>query len=157
MSYSRSMTKPGAGRSVPDRNRRRPYPSHRIGPRKKLSFPGAARGRHRHDPAASGIRRQLPLHDGMIVDNTPRLEIESRIRSLPSDEVIQRFHFLVDKRLHDTLRFIESFELDCIESRLDAEEQAELCSAVDVENDWIRERSQLVESIGKLLSILSAG
>jgi hypothetical protein len=139
------MTKLRAARPGSDRNHRRPYSTHAT----------AARGRHRHGHSVSRDYR-LQSREDMVVDNTPRIEIDRRIRLLPSDEIIQRFHCLVDKRLQGTLRFIESFELDCIEARLDAEEQAELSGAVDSQNDWIRERSQLIESIERLLATVSA-
>jgi len=140
------MIKLRAARPGSDRNHRRLYSTRAA----------AALGRHRHDHSAGRDHHHLQSREDIFVDNTPRIEIDRRIRSLPSDEIIQRFHCLVDKRLQGTLRFIESFELDCIEARLDAEEQAELSSAVDSQNDWSRERSQLIESIEMLLATVSA-
>jgi hypothetical protein len=139
------MTRLRAARTDSDRNRRRLYSARAA----------AARGRRRHGNSASRDHR-LQSRENIVVDSTPRIEIDRRVRSLPSDEIIQRFHCLVDKRLQSTLRFIESFELDCIEARLDAEEQAELSGGVDSQSDWIRERSQLIESIERLLATVSA-
>ena len=64
-------------------------------------------------------------------------------------EVRQRYHELVDKRLGSELTVLERFELERIETRLDAEDRDPEIEARD--RQWEMERTQLLESIGDLL------
>jgi hypothetical protein len=64
-------------------------------------------------------------------------------------EVRQRYHELVDKRLVSELTVLERFELERIETRLDAEDEDPRIEARD--RQWEMERTQLLESIQDLL------
>ena len=64
-------------------------------------------------------------------------------------EVRQRYHELVDKRLVSKLTVLERFELERIETRLDAEDRDPQIEARD--RQWEMERTQLLESIQNLL------
>ena len=64
-------------------------------------------------------------------------------------EVRQRYHELVDKRLVSELTVLERFELERIETRLDAEDEDTRIEARD--RQWEMERTQLLESIQDLL------
>jgi hypothetical protein len=52
--------------------------------------------------------------------------IESQLQSLSTDQLLDRYHELVDQRLVGEIGFRESFELDRIEARLNAEDQVDL-------------------------------
>jgi 2-methylcitrate dehydratase PrpD len=77
------------------------------------------------------------------------LAVASRIASMADREVRQRYHELVDKRLGSELTVLERFELERIETRLDAEDRDPEIEARD--RQWEMERTQLLESIGDLL------
>jgi hypothetical protein len=75
--------------------------------------------------------------------------VASRISWLPDREVRQRYHELVDKRLGSELTILERFELERIETRLDAEDRDPEIEARD--RHWEMQRTELLESIGDLL------
>jgi hypothetical protein len=76
-------------------------------------------------------------------------ESASRIASMADREVRQRYHELVDKGLESQLATTERFELERIETRLDAEDRD---PQIEVrERQWELERTQLLESIEDLL------
>ena len=74
------------------------------------------------------------------------------VRSLSADQLLERYHELVDQRLDGGIGFRESFELDRIEARLNAEDQDELGRLKVLQDDWQREREALVTSIENLLT-----
>ena len=80
--------------------------------------------------------------------------IESRIHALPADDLLLRYHELVDRRLIKQIRLTELFELDRIESRLNAQDEDELSQLVNFRKEWRRERSELVANIEELLTRL---
>jgi len=71
---------------------------------------------------------------------------------LSADQLLDRYHELVDRRLDGGIRFRESFELDRIEARLDADDQDELGRLKVLQDDWQHERDALVTSIESLLT-----
>ena len=73
----------------------------------------------------------------------------SRIASLPDNELRQRYHELVDKRLTSQLTVLERFELERIGVRLDAEDRDPKIEARD--RQWEMERTALLQSIEDLL------
>jgi len=75
------------------------------------------------------------------------------VRSLSADQLLERYHELVDQRLDGGIGFRESFELDRIEARLNAEDQDELGRLKVLQDDWQREREALVTSIENLLTV----
>jgi hypothetical protein len=78
--------------------------------------------------------------------------IEGQVRSLSADELLDRYHELVDQRLEGGIRFRELLELDRIEARLNAENQVEFDHLRVLQDDWLRERDALVKSIESLLT-----
>jgi hypothetical protein len=80
--------------------------------------------------------------------------IEGRIQALSADDLLLRYHELVDRRLAGEIRLTELFELDRIESRLNARDEDELGQLADFRKEWRRERSELVTNIEELLARL---
>jgi hypothetical protein len=85
---------------------------------------------------------------GLIVNNEA-LVTACRIASMPDREIRQRYHELVDKGLDGALTALERFELERIETRLDAEDRDPKIEAED--RKWEAERTELLESIEGLL------
>jgi hypothetical protein len=110
----------------------------------------APRSSHRLWPGkyAMPSRRPTPAVNRGAVD-TEVLAVASRIASMADREVRQRYHELVDKRLVSELTVLERFELERIETRLDAEDEDPRIEARD--RQWEMERTQLLESIQDLL------
>ena len=80
--------------------------------------------------------------------------IDANVRNMDENEVLDRYHELIDKRLTDELNYRESFELDRIEARLNAEDETELRDLRATQEEWQRERLELVSSIERLLSLI---
>ncbi len=78
--------------------------------------------------------------------------IETRVQALSTDELLVRYHELVDKRLEGQLPYTEYFEIERIEAHLDAEDQSEISRMTALQHNWQVERSQLIASIELLLS-----
>jgi hypothetical protein len=78
------------------------------------------------------------------------------VKALAPDQLGERYHELVDKRLLGTLDFTEFFELERIEARLDTEDRDETARLTVLEEDWRRERNELVASIEHLLARFKA-
>jgi len=78
--------------------------------------------------------------------------IENRVRAFSTEELLARYHELVDKRLEGQLRYTEYFEIERIEAHLDAEDQSEVSRMNALQHNWHRERSHLVASIERLLA-----
>jgi hypothetical protein len=68
---------------------------------------------------------------------------------------MERYHELVDLRLTGDIRVEGSFELDRIESRLDALDQ-EPDRTASFRKQWDRERGELISSIENLLARIKA-
>jgi hypothetical protein len=82
--------------------------------------------------------------------------IVDQVTALESDQLHDRYHELVDKRLQGMLGFTELFELERIDARLDCEDQDEAARLTILQDDWRRERNELVESIEHLLARFKA-
>ena len=82
--------------------------------------------------------------------------IESSLQALSTDELLDRYHELIDRRLIGRLQLKESFELDRIESRLNAEDEDGLRQLADYKKQWQRERTELVANIEGLLARLKS-
>jgi hypothetical protein len=102
----------------------------------------------RNSISASGVYCPGMGHDAQaIVD---------QVRALDSDQLLDRYHELVDKRLQGTLDFTELLELERIEARLDTEDENEAARLTILQDDWRRERDELVASIEHLLARFKA-
>src|ERR1039458_8585877 len=100
----------------------------------------------RNSISASGVYSPGMGHDAQaIVD---------QVRALDSDQLLDRYHELVDKRLQGTLDFTELLER--IEARLDTEDQDDAARLTILQDDWRRERNELVASIEHLLARFKA-
>jgi hypothetical protein len=110
----------------------------------------APRSSHRLWPGKYAIpsRRPTPAANRGAVD-AEVLAVASRIAVMADREVRQRYHELVDKRLVSELTVLERFELERIETRLDAEDRDPKIEERD--RQWAMERTQLLESIDDLL------
>ena len=82
--------------------------------------------------------------------------IVDEVKALEPDQLHNRYHELVDKRLLAELDFTELFELERIDARLDAEDKDEDARLTVVQDDWRRERGELVASIEHLLARFKA-
>ena len=71
---------------------------------------------------------------------------------MPDREAIQRYHALIDKQLAASLTPTERFELERIETRLDAVDRDPVIEARDREME--SERARILESIHALLARL---
>ena len=80
------------------------------------------------------------------------LSVASRVASMPDREAIQRYHSLIDKQLVASLNPTERFELERIETRLDASDRDPVIEARDREME--AERSRILDSIHTLLAKL---
>jgi hypothetical protein len=122
--------------------RRNEYGTHRH------CLPRAGRGSWSGSKYSATSRRPTPASTDGAVD-TDALAVASRIAVMADREVRQRYHELVDKRLVSKLTVLERFELERIETRLDAEDRDPQIEARD--RQWEMERTQLLESIQNLL------
>ena len=111
-----------------------------------------ARPRHaRRIALTKGAKRaaQSVLEPGLSRDASI---IESRVQALSTDQLLDRYHGLVDQRLAGHIQLPESFELDRIESRLNVDDEREISRITSFHKEWERERSELVTSIEGLLA-----
>jgi len=123
-------------------------------PRKKRGLSGFVKTQHRHGTIEIRSGRgylAIPFR------NTASRDVELSVQSLSSCQLIERFHVLADKELNDTLMTAEAFELSRIEARLDSEDQADVDRQSGFQNSWATERSQLIDSIENLMTVLRAG
>ncbi len=82
--------------------------------------------------------------------------IETRVQALSADELLDRYHELVDRRFAEPLDLTESFELERIEARLNLQDEGELDRVANLQHEWRRERDELVASIERLLARFKA-
>lgn len=101
---------------------------------------------------ASRRKARFEICEGAPRPNRDVEVIEGQVQSLSADQLLDRYHELVDRRLDGGIRFRESFELDRIEARLDADDQDEPGRLKVLQDDWQRERDALVTSIESLLT-----
>jgi hypothetical protein len=80
--------------------------------------------------------------------------IERRIQTLSADDLLHRYHELVDRRLTRQIQLTELFELDRIESRLNAQDEDELGQLTNFRKERRSELSELVTNIEELLARL---
>lgn len=78
--------------------------------------------------------------------------IEARLQSLTEDELLARYHDLVDQRFEQPLNYTERFELERIEARLDYQDKDELERTAAIRGAWEQERSDLLASLERLLA-----
>jgi hypothetical protein len=71
---------------------------------------------------------------------------------MPDRDAIQRYHSLIDKKLVSSLTPTERFELERIETRLDAVDRDPVIEARDREME--AERARILDSIQTLLTKL---
>jgi hypothetical protein len=115
---------------------------------------GTASRRHRgcFDPLDGFKPDNGKLHDPGLSSEVS--DIERRVQGLEADQLLQRYHELVDQRLTRHARPTESFELGRVESRLNAEDEDELSHLASFKKEWQRERRELVTNIERLLTRL---
>ena len=82
--------------------------------------------------------------------------IESRVQALSPDQLLDRYHELVDLRFAGQIHLAESFELERIEARLNLQDEGDLDRMTALQHDWKRERDELVTSIESLLARFKA-
>jgi hypothetical protein len=99
----------------------------------------------------SGQKKSAPSAD-RDANVAAVLSVASRIASMADRDVRQRHHDLVDKGMGGELTALERFELERIETRLDAEDRDPQIEARD--REWEVERSKLLDSIEDLLTRL---
>jgi hypothetical protein len=84
--------------------------------------------------------------------NEDAMAIENRLQALSTNELLARYHELVDKRLEGELPYTEYFEIERIEARLDTDDQGEISRMTALQHNWRRQRTELVASIERLLA-----
>jgi len=105
--------------------------------------------RVRFKPRINGV---VPPHQTTPGEPSAAQIINNRVLGLSDEQVLDRYHELVDKRLQDSVNVEESFELGRIEARLNAEEQTDTDRASALRRDWLRERDFVVASIERMLA-----
>jgi len=108
------------------------------------------------------VRRRMHFHRGAHAQTKERVEqppltgdaraIQERVQALDADQLLERFHELTDKRLDETIQYTERLELDLIDARLDAQDQPEVERLAALQDNWRRERNEVVASIERLLA-----
>lgn len=89
------------------------------------------------------------------VPNEDAILIEDRVQTFSKDELLERYHELVDKRFEEErLPYTEHFELERIEARLAAEDRDEVKRLASVDDDHARQRDELLTSIENLVARL---
>jgi hypothetical protein len=74
------------------------------------------------------------------------------VQAFSPDGLLARYHDLVDRRFERELRYMEHFELERIEARLDSGSTDELERTAAIRQSWERERTDLVASLERLLA-----
>ncbi|MGO9260463.1 MAG: hypothetical protein ACLQU1_29775 [Bryobacteraceae bacterium] len=110
-----------------------------------MTFPKANRGN-----ASREVQVYAPALSG------DAWAIETRVQALSADELLDRYHELVDRRFAEPLDLTESFELERIEARLNLQDEGELDRVANLQHEWRRERDELVASIERLLARFKA-
>lgn len=132
-------------------------PHRTLGYRRRTTSPKALRnsrpGARRHTVRIAAAKHHKAPERGPSSD---AVVIGGRVQALPTDQLLERYHELVDRRLAGRIDLAESFELDCIESRLDVDDEGELSRLADFRTKWERDRSELVASIESLLAHFKA-
>ncbi len=126
--------RPRRGRSHPDRG----Y---------SISGPPAHKRRDRNSFAVG-------LTGGAFIPgpNEDAKAIEREVQAFSPDGLLARYHDLVDRRFERELRYMEHFELERIEARLDSGSTDELERTAAIRQSWERERTDLVASLERLLA-----
>ena len=88
--------------------------------------------------------------------NEDAVAIESRVQEFSDEELLARYHELIDKRLDEgKLSYMELFELERLEARLDLADQGDVDRLLESEGRYERERRELLESIENLVAGLT--
>jgi len=93
--------------------------------------------------------------DQLITDAVERRLWERRSHVIHPDQVLARYHELVDKRFEKELDPGELVELNEVEDRLNADDESELQQVRSIKRQWTREKTNLVRSISELLARLA--
>lgn len=125
-------------------------------PREKRGQHSHARIRPEHRVVAKRSYKNAPGPE-LRLNNKALRDIDDKVRSFSSDELIEQFHCLIGKRLNGTIRLMEALELERIDARLDSEERAEMDRVTEFRQAWAVERSELLASIQRLIAGLKAG
>jgi hypothetical protein len=88
------------------------------------------------------------------LNNKALRDIDDKVRSFSSDQLIERFHCLIGERLNGTIKLMEALELERIDARFDLEDQAEMNRVTEFQKAWALERSELLSSIERLVARL---
>jgi hypothetical protein len=80
--------------------------------------------------------------------------IDIQVRDLAPDQLLARYHDLVDRRLDGSISVTESFELGRIEARLNVDEQDDVHRAAAFRSAWNKEREAVLVSVEHLLAEL---
>jgi hypothetical protein len=134
----------------------------RRGPQGRGSAPREKRGEHcfarirpEHRVVTKRSYRSAP-GPVLQLNNEALRNIEHKVRCFSSDQLLERFHYLIGKRLNETLKLMEALELERIDARLDSEELTEMDRVTEFRQSWAVERSELLASIERLIADLKA-
>jgi hypothetical protein len=90
------------------------------------------------------------------LNNNTRRNIEYKVQGFSSEQLVERFHGLVDKRLNESLKLMEAIELDRIEARLNSEDNEEMNHVTEFRDEWVLERGELLASIERIVAGLKS-
>jgi len=112
-----------------------------------ISEPRANKNRERHSAGTT-------LISGVVIPgpNDDAKAIEDRVQSFSQDQLLARYHELVNLILEKNLEYTERFELERIEARLDYQDKDELERTAAMREAWEQERGELVDSLERLLA-----
>jgi hypothetical protein len=90
------------------------------------------------------------------VNNNALRSIERNVRCFSFEQLLERFHYLIAKRLNEPLRLMEALELERIDARLDSEERDEMEHVTEFREAWAVERAALLASNEGIIAGLKA-
>ena len=121
--------------------------------------------RSKKGPVVTTLLRTYPRRNESVTSlgrasesrlNEDAVAIERRVQEFSDEELLARYHELIDKRLDEgKLSYMEIFELERLEARLDLADQGDVDLLLASEGKYERERRELLESIENLVAGLT--
>jgi hypothetical protein len=137
-------------RSLLNSTNRSPTPGRFAFPRRKVKcyLRESPKGKRGNGNAQTNQLLTGATGDAWVIDHS--------VQALSEDELLERYHELVDRRFTRPLHLAESFELERIEARLNLQDEDEIDRTASLHAEWKRERDELVTSIESLLARFKA-
>lgn len=122
--------------------------------RNEPSQVGSLRDRHR--PSRRRLTSTVAEDAIQEGPNKEASAIILKAATLSEDQLLARYHELVDQRFERPLDYKERFELERIEARLDAACEADMERVAAARGAWETDRTKLISSLEQLLADLRA-